>query len=259
LIANSEFPLIIGHRGASAVAPENTIVAFKRGLSDGADGIEFDVRLSRDGVPVVIHDANLKRTGSARAVADITSAELSRCDVGSWFNRAYPLFGRAEYAEQYVPTLEETLTTLKASSRANWVAYAELKIDRGQEYRELARAVANLVSNHNLEAQVVVISFNLKALALIKKYSSIRTAAHGFASKHRKIAQALDCGASEILFHRLFATRRAIEAALAAQLTPVVWTVDATKWIERAQECGIHGLITNDPAKMLRQRDILLT
>ncbi|MDQ3754751.1 MAG: glycerophosphodiester phosphodiesterase, partial [Acidobacteriota bacterium] len=55
-------PLIIGHRGASAVAPENTLGAFARALDDGADGIEFDVRLARDGVPIVIHDATLKRT-----------------------------------------------------------------------------------------------------------------------------------------------------------------------------------------------------
>ncbi|MDQ3819478.1 MAG: glycerophosphodiester phosphodiesterase, partial [Acidobacteriota bacterium] len=52
-------PLIIGHRGAAAVAPENTLASFERALRDGADGIEFDVRLARDGVPVVIHDATL--------------------------------------------------------------------------------------------------------------------------------------------------------------------------------------------------------
>ena len=56
-------PLIIGHRGASAVAPENTMAAFGEAIDVGADGIEFDVRLTRDGVPVVIHDGTLRRTG----------------------------------------------------------------------------------------------------------------------------------------------------------------------------------------------------
>src|SRR6185503_14444987 len=82
-------PLILGHRGASAVAPENTLAAFSRAMSDGADGIEFDVRLSRDGVPVVIHDANLNRTaGVARRVSDLTAKELQEIDVGGWFDHA---------------------------------------------------------------------------------------------------------------------------------------------------------------------------
>src|SRR5258705_12537702 len=79
-------PLILGHLGASALAPENTLAAFSRAISDGADGIEFDVRLSRDGGAVVIHDASLKRTGLInRPVSDLTAAELGEVDVGSWF------------------------------------------------------------------------------------------------------------------------------------------------------------------------------
>ncbi len=76
-------PLIIGHRGASALAPENTLVAFERALADGADGVEFDVRLARDRVPVVIHDATLRRTLLRdETVAALTSSELQRWDAG---------------------------------------------------------------------------------------------------------------------------------------------------------------------------------
>jgi len=82
-------PLIIGHRGASAVAPENTMAAFREAIAAGCDGIEFDVRLTRDGVPVIIHDSTLRRTaGLAARVADLTWAELEQVDVGSWFARA---------------------------------------------------------------------------------------------------------------------------------------------------------------------------
>src|SRR5688572_11107654 len=77
-------PLIIGHRGASAVAPENTTVAFEAAIAAGADGIEFDVRLSRDGVPVVIHDDMLYRTARVRGrVADMSLDQLSQFDVPS--------------------------------------------------------------------------------------------------------------------------------------------------------------------------------
>src|SRR5438270_9008383 len=103
-------PLIIGHRGNSAEAPENTIAAFARALNDGADGIEFDVRLARDRTPVVIHDATLKRTGGLpAAVSALSSAELTRLDVGSWFNRKFKSQARAEYALETVPTLGRLL------------------------------------------------------------------------------------------------------------------------------------------------------
>jgi glycerophosphoryl diester phosphodiesterase len=268
LSASSKSPLIIGHRGASAVAPENTLAAFNRAFADGVEGIEFDVQLSRDGVPVVIHDATLKRTGGrVRSVADMTAAELARCDVGSWFNRAHPALARAEYTEQVVPTLEQLWARLRALDRNDWTAYLELKIDRGQEYRDLVKAVANLIANYEFEKQIVVISFKLAAVSLIKELNSaIRTgalfeprrSAHRVVRKHSMISEARDCGASEILFHRLLATQRIIDVAREADLVPVVWTVDDVRWIERAQARGIHALMTNSPAKLIAQRQRMI-
>ncbi|MGI8836406.1 MAG: glycerophosphodiester phosphodiesterase [Pyrinomonadaceae bacterium] len=108
-------PLIIGHRGASAVAPEITLVAFSLALQDGADGIEFDVRLSRDRVPVVIHDANLKRTGqSARLVGDLTAAELQQCKVCSWFS---PVQAENTQFVGTVPTLAQVFDLFKERMR----------------------------------------------------------------------------------------------------------------------------------------------
>ena len=255
--AKSQSPLIIGHRGASAVAPENTLAAFSRAFEDGADGIELDVRLANDGVPVVIHDATLKRiAGDRRSVGEMTSAELARTNVGSWFNRTQPRLSRREYAKEFVPTLEEVFPILKSNDR---LAYIELKIDRRQEYRALVESVATLISNHKLLRQIIVISFNLEALTQMRELnSSIRTGAlfeprrpvHRVVRKHPMITAALNCGASEILLHRLIATRRIIDAALDANLLPVVWTVDDRKWIKRARTRGIHALITNKPAKM---------
>src|SRR6185295_1303429 len=93
-------PLIIGHRGASAVAPENTMAAFREAIAVGADGIEFDVRLASDGVPVVIHDSTLRRTGGLnQRVADLSSQELSKVDVGTWF--------APRFANEAAPSLTE--------------------------------------------------------------------------------------------------------------------------------------------------------
>ena len=70
--------MIIAHRGASALAPENTLAAFQKAIDDGAEGIEFDVRLAKDGVPVVFHDDGLKANRQARRadISDFTSEEL---------------------------------------------------------------------------------------------------------------------------------------------------------------------------------------
>jgi len=83
--------LILAHRGASAEAPENTLAAFNLALQQGADGVELDVRLSADGVPVVIHDVRLERTTNGAGRVDALGArELRRLDAGSWFNQLYP-------------------------------------------------------------------------------------------------------------------------------------------------------------------------
>src|SRR6266850_8071521 len=130
-------PLILGHRGASAVAPENTLAAFSLAMHDGADGIEFDVRLSRDGVPVVIHDATLKRTGLIdRLVNQLTAAELSGVDVGSWF--AHTQTGMP-FAGEKLPSLAQVFTLFGTNSG---VLYVEMKCD-AEEATTLAAAVVN--------------------------------------------------------------------------------------------------------------------
>ncbi len=88
-------PLVFAHRGGSALAPENTIAAFDRGLALGADGLELDVHLSRDGVVVVHHDRTLERTTNlAGPVASRTADELARADAGYFFRRVQPASAR---------------------------------------------------------------------------------------------------------------------------------------------------------------------
>src|SRR5678815_2223735 len=131
-------PLIIGHRGASAVAPENTLAAFRKAIEVGADGIEFDVRLTRDGVPVVIHDDNLKRTGGRPDLIRATSlADLQRADVGSWFTRA----PNETYAGERIPTLEPVFQLFEPT---NSLLYLEMKSDASQR-SDLAQAVCQSI------------------------------------------------------------------------------------------------------------------
>lgn len=254
-------PLVIGHRGSSAVAPENTIAAFRRAITDGADGFEFDVRLARDGVPVVIHDATLQRTAQmSGVVSDFTSAELKQVDVGSWFNHEHPDVARLEYAKETVPTLEQVFDL---TAGAGAILYLEMKSDEHQ-VAALAAAVVNLLQKYSPADRVIVESFNLAALKAVKRLSTdIRTAALFeprlerpifLLRKMRTVELALRAGASEIALHHSLAAGRVINKAADSRLPVVVWTVDNPTWLKRARSLGIHALITNDPVPMLSER-----
>ena len=236
------------------------MAAFAQAIADEADGIEFDVQLAKDGVPVVLHDANLRRTTNRRdAIKNLTSTELASIDVGSWFNRKYPRRARTEYANERIPTLEQVFNLVASNSRSEFACYVELKIDqRDTAYDDLVDSVLSSIDAHRLSQQTTIVSFNLAALAYAKlRKPSIRTGAlfEPIAltpkRKHTLVERAIECGVTEILLHRLMARRGMVELALKSGLTPVVWTVDDPRWVQRAQRLGIHSLITNIPAKLL--------
>lgn len=254
----SKSPLILGHRGASAVAPENTLAAFSRALSDGADGVEFDVRLSRDGVPVVIHDANLRRTGLLdRPVAELNARELQNVDVGSWFDK---LHSQTSFADERLPQLTQVFDLFQPN---HGLLYVEMKGER-EEGARLAEAVVRLTRQSGFAERVVVGSFDHAAIAKVKQLDGqIRTAAL-FEPKlsqptsllaGKMIDKARAVGADEIALHHTLARNRLVERALHAGLEVVVWTVDEAKWITRARALGVKALIANDPAAMLRHRN----
>ena len=137
--------LLIAHRGASGYAPEHTPAAYQIAIEQGADFVEQDLQITKDGMLICMHDPELSRTTNVaelfpdRAavrdpedtgkphrgyfVVDFTLAEIKRLDAGSWFNRANPFAARAEFAGQRVPTLEETIALV--GKRAG--LYIELK------------------------------------------------------------------------------------------------------------------------------------
>ena len=230
-------PLIIAHRGASAAAPENTMAAFREAIAVGADGIEFDVRLSRDGVAVVIHDNSLRRTaGLPRRVADLDWSELSKVDVGSWFG---------SLARETIPSLRELFTLFKSN---DLVLCLEMKCDSGVEEAPLAVACARLIDEFGFKERVIVECFRLSALKTIKEINpQIKTAALFDTPLPNIITQATAVGASYLALHHRLARGPVIERAKLADLKVAVWTVDDPKWIDYARETGVDALITNRP------------
>jgi glycerophosphoryl diester phosphodiesterase len=234
-------PLIIGHRGASAVAPENTMSAFREAIAAGSDGIEFDVRLTRDGVPIIIHDNTLRRTtGLPHRIADLTWSELENLDAG-------------------VPSLEQLFTLFEANGL---LLFLEMKVDSAAEHLPLAEACCKLIDEFSFKHRVFVECFDLKALEVIKNIDSeIKTAAlfqptlsRPSLSDERIIDQAKAIEASALALHYRLARESIVNKAGDAELRVAVWTVDDPAWIARARSLGIEALITNNPAAMLAHR-----
>ena len=128
----------IAHRGASGSAPEHTIAAYDLALKLGADYIEQDLQLTSDGVLVAMHDATLDRTARGSVenctgpVSEKTLAQLKTCDVGSWFNDAFPEAARPEYVGLRIPTLEEVFE--RYGKRVNY--YVETKSPESSDRME---------------------------------------------------------------------------------------------------------------------------
>lgn len=256
-------PLIIGHRGASAAAPENTLAAFRLAIDAGADGVEFDVRLARDGVPVVVHDASLKRTGRIKSeVGELTSKELGKIDVGTWFYNPEHKNGRNGHAVERIPTLSQTLDVL---SDFPGLIFIELKCD-DRNVEPLTAAVCDVVKSSPRAPQVIVKSFKLAVIPQVRmRAPALRTAAL-FAPKIMTILRkekhlvriAEELGADELSIHYSLATRKLMDKAGKRGLPVNIWTADNPRWVKRAIRLGIRSIITNDPARLLRRRAELL-
>jgi glycerophosphoryl diester phosphodiesterase len=252
-------PLIIAHRGDSAHAPENTLAAFKRAVEAGADGIEFDVRLTSDQVAVVFHDSSLERiAGREGKIANYTSAELSRMDIGTWFNRHTPKFAESAFKKEGIPTLAETLDLLKDFEG---LVYIELKC-KDADAQRLSKTVCEVISGSPLFPRIVVKSFKLSVIPHVKRFCpGVRTAAL-FAPKIKNILRkekhlvqlAADVGADEISLHFTLATRKLMKKAAGRNLGVIIWTADNPRWVRRGLKLGLAAIITNDPARLLARR-----
>jgi glycerophosphoryl diester phosphodiesterase len=157
--------MIVAHRGWSSLAPENTMAAFRLAAADPRiQWIELDVQLSKDGIPVVIHDYKLRRTtGAAGTVKEYTYEQLSTLDNGSWFS--------PQFHQERIPSLDQVLKEVQGLVKLN----IELKT-KDQLYPGLEQAVIQLVQRYAMEADVVITSFDTDALLTTKRLApAIRT------------------------------------------------------------------------------------
>jgi glycerophosphoryl diester phosphodiesterase len=240
-------PLNIGHRGASGDAPENTLAAFALALEMGADGIEFDVHLSRDRIPMVIHDSRLERTtsGSGR-VGEHTAATLSKLDAGSWFNRRFPALAQAQFERCTVPHLDEVLEFVRTR---HCLAFLEIKQAR-KTYPGIEEKVLEQICRARVEQLVTVISFHFPTLARVRHMNSKVAIGIDFARPILALKHAKRISAGTLLPHGKLVTRRLVARAHQAGLRIVSWGFDESPQLQRGISKGVDGMITSYPARV---------
>ena len=219
------------HRGASDTRPENTMTAFYEGIALGANGIETDVRMSRDGVPVLFHDEELFRvTGEPGSIGDYTLAELRRFTV------------KKDGMTDRIPTLEELLA---AFSWRDITFAIELKGEGAEE------AVADLVYRYGVDCKCVVTSFVLERLRRIRAIApGLRTGwlKKDFADEDLRAMEA--AGVDELCPRAENVTPERVEEWHARGFNVRPWAVTDDTLMRSAYEAGVDGMTINFPDRL---------
>jgi len=243
---------IIGHRGASAERPENTLSSFKLGYKENADGDELDIHLTKDGKIVVIHDYDTKRVaGVNKKVVDQTFDELRALEIGK--------FGKwkdKNFSEK-IPTLDEVLALIPDGKKL----FIEIKV-----HQEILPALAQTLANSKVKPeQTVIISFNLDAVEGAKKMFPNRKAywLRSYAKDKKTgklpdldeiITQAKQAGLDGLdLDYKFPLDEATIKKIKAAGLECHVWTLDDPVKAKELIKAGVDSITTNQPGTLRKE------
>lgn len=248
-------PLIVAHRGASQEAPENTIPAFRLAWQQGADAIEGDFHLSKDGHIVCIHDKDTQKVAAKKlTVRQSSLAELKQLDVG--------LYRGKQFKGTSIPTLAEVLATLPQTATAGERKKIYIEIKCGTEI--IPSLLKELKRSKLKQEQIVVISFNKTVVQEVKSkapqfkvywLTSFKKDSFG------KIKPSLDKVLTTLkqtkadglsASHKLI-TEPSIQSIIAHGYEFHVWTVDDSETAKRFKKWGAQSVTTNVPAKLIKQ------
>jgi len=210
------------------------MAAFELGLSAGADGLELDVHITKDGKIVVIHDDTLERTTNGRGrVEDHTYAELAELDAGSWFGE--------EYKGERLPTLDQVCQLIKGTGK---LFNVELKA--GAAFQTLTEKVAEMIVAYDLVPNTIISSFNHYALAYMKQVNpDLRTAILTSAALYKPWEYAKGIGATALHPHHKTVVPFIVQEAQANGFMVNPYTVDDPRDVRRMVEAGVDSVITN--------------
>jgi len=222
---------IVGHRGANGLEPENTILSIRKALEIGVDAVEVDVRASKDGYPVIIHDDTVDRTTNGSGlVEDMSLKELRRLDAGKG---------------EKIPLFEEVLREVHGKA----VLFVEFKV------ADAIDAVLKIVDSMNAWKSILFISFESDHLLKVKEYNKDAYTGLIYFKPGDGIILAKKIGALAVLpFYRM-ATEKAVVFAKKLKLMVIPWVVNDLETGKRLKSYGVNGLTTDRPDIMIKLRD----
>ncbi len=232
------------HRGASAIAPENTLAAFRAAAEQGAQWVELDVALLADGTLVVIHDDSIDRTSSGTgSLGALTRADLERLDAGAWFG--------SQFAGERIPTLEEALKVL---GELGLGANVEIKQHKHhQSLEQLVSAVQAALQTRPAGMPIMISSFDAQALAAMHQ----REPELEMAMLWERVPEDWEARLEAIpakTIHLYFKSLSIglLEEAAKRGITVRVWTVNEPATLASFWPAGLGGVITDNPAAFLK-------
>ena len=239
-------PFVVAHRGSSAIAPENTLAAFQQAIDDGADAIELDVRLSKDGEVVVIHDEKLSRTTDGRGrVSDYTLKELKQFSAGKWFHR--------RFSRETIPTLAEVFALLQGKVGVN----IEMKEGHFSSRRHnIVDRCIDTIRGAGASVAVLISSFHYPYVKRSRNIEpSIATGVlyhpvHQLARSPLRIIRSSD--ADFFIVNKSFFRKYIVQFAHHHHILAGVYTVNTLKETARALLFGADVIFTDDPAKIFQ-------
>lgn len=222
----------IGHRGACGHAPENTLASMRKALEIGVDGFEFDIQMSKDSIPVVIHDDTLERTTNGKGkVSDFSLKELQKLDAGN---------------HEKIPSLQDVIDMADKRTRL----FIELKAEDAT--KPVTDIVTNAVKHGGWDyEQFFICSFNHQQIALSRKLlPEVRTCAVlvGIPVTLAEIAVSAGAWALSSAIHHT--NRALVDDARTRGLKVMVWTADKPEEIEKARALKVDGIISNFPDRL---------
>ena len=240
-----KFPVLVtAHRGFSGDAPENTLAAFKKAMEVDSDMIELDVRFSKDGQIVVMHDDTLDRTTNGRGkVSDYTLKELKQFDAGSWF--------APQFSGEPIPTLVEVLELAKGKIPVN----IEIKDESPSRYKitDLAARALQEVKKAGMAGQVIFSSFYPSSLEQIKERDPRIWVALLYHRDWNSLREVTGGRAfSAVNLRHSFLTREKIGRIHQEGMKVNTYTVNSEEEMERFIRWGVDGIITNHPDKLIQ-------
>lgn len=228
--------LVLAHRGASKIAPENTAAAFQKALQMGADGVEFDVHLTKDKKLVVIHDERVDRTTDGSGyIKDLTLRELKKLDAGSYFSQ--------RFSGERILTLEEALESVRSSKLIN-IEIKNIII----KYKHIEKEVISIIKKMKLESKVICSSFNHYSIAMIKQLSpEIKTGLLYVSRLYKPWIYAKRMGVEAIHPQYYSLSSDIIIHCHKDNIKVHVWTVDDKNTLKQMIYKGVDAVITSYP------------